>query len=192
MSEQNEELEVVTQDELEVLKQRADILGIAYHPSIGLQKLRAKVRQATEEREVPTPEEEVANELQTSGETEGEIRARKRREAAALVRVRVSCMNPNKKDYEGEFFSVGNGVVGTFTKYVPFNNEEGWHIPTIIYKDLKQRQCQIFINAKDNRGNAIRKAKLIKEFNVELLEPLTEEEMKELAHRQATAHSIDN
>ena len=189
MSENFEDQEAV-QDEVTSLKQRADMLGISYHPSIGLQKLRSKVRQALEEQENAEKEESVEY-VEGTGETPQEFQARKRREASALVRIRVSCMNPLKKEYEGEIFTAGNSVVGMFTKYVPFNNDEGWHVPTIIYKMIKERQCQIFVTAKDARGNRTSKAKLIKEFNVEVLPPLTPEELKELAERQAATHAID-
>lgn len=187
---ENFEDQDVTQDEMETLKQKADLLGISYHPSIGLQKLRSKVRQAmeeSEEREKQEKEEYVVG----TDETESEFRARKRREASALVRIRVSCMNPNKKDWEGEIFSVGNSIVGNFTKYVPFNNEDGWHVPQIILNQIRDRQCQIFVTARDNKGNRVSKAKLIKEFSVEVLPPLTPDELKELADRQAMSHSID-
>lgn len=190
MSEDKFEDQEVAQDELETLKAKADLMGISYHPSIGLQKLRSKVRQAIEESN-SIQEQENETYSEGSGETEGEFRARKRREAAALVRIRVSCMNPNKKDWEGEIFTASNSVVGSFTKYVPFNNEEGWHVPQIILNQIKERQCQIFVTVRDNKGNRVTKGKLIKEFNVEILPPLSPEELKELADRQAMAHSID-
>jgi len=100
-------------------------------------------------------------------------------------------MNPNKKEWEGEMFTVSNSVVGTFKKYVPFNNEDGWHVPTIIYKMLKDKQCQIFHTVKNSRGAKVRKGKLIKEYAIELLPDLTLPQLQELAQKQALAHSID-
>ena len=45
----SEELnEVLEQDELSVLKARADLLGISYHPSIGVEKLRDKLNSVIE------------------------------------------------------------------------------------------------------------------------------------------------
>lgn len=171
--------------ELDSLKARADMLGISYHPSIGVDKLREKVSAAmaaTSEQDKPT---------QPVAETENEARSRHVREASELVRIRVSCMNPNKKEWDGEIFTVGNSVAGTFKKFVPFNVEEGWHVPRIIYNQLVERQCQIFVSHKDERGNSTRKSKTIKEFSVEVLPPLTAEELAELARRQAMAKSID-
>jgi hypothetical protein len=173
-------------DELTALKARADLLGISYHPSIGVEKLRDKVSAALAE-----PEEETAKPVVNGVETENERRARKKNEANTLIRVRVACMNPNKKEWEGEVITAGNSVVGTFKKYVPFNADEGWHVPQIIYNQLIQRECQVFVTTRDARGNTSRKGKLIKEFAVEVLPQLTQKELDELARRQAMAKSID-
>lgn len=169
-------------DELEVLKARADKLGIKYHPSISLAKLKEKV---SEELKEESPEEVVT--VKPGKETEVQLKARKRREANALIRIRVSCMNPNKKEWDGEIITTGNTNTGTIKKFVPFNSDEGYHVPHMIYEQLLQRQCQVFVTVKDNRGNKVRKGKLIKEFAVEVLPPLTEKELKELAQRQAMA-----
>jgi len=106
-------------------------------------------------------------------------------EASRLVRIRVANMNPNKRDWEGEMYTVSNAVVGTHKKYVPFNNDEGWHVPNIIVKHMQEKKCQIFFTKKDNRGNKTRHGKLINELNVEIMDPLTVPELKELAQRQA-------
>ena len=173
-------------DELTTLKARADLMGLDYHPSIGLDKLRAKVLAAQ------TPEvAEVLAPVKEAAETENEMRLRKKREANELVRIRVTCMNPNKKEWDGEIFTAGNSLVGSFTKFVPFNSDEGWHVPRIILNQIQQRQAQIFITVRDARGNAKREGKLIKEFAVEIMPALTEEELKDLAIRQAMSKSID-
>jgi hypothetical protein len=100
-------------------------------------------------------------------------------------------MNPAKKEWDGEIIAVGNSAVGTIKKYIPFNADEGWHVPKIIYDALVDRQCQVFTTVKDSRGNNLRKGKLIKEFSIEILPPLTKEELEELARRQALSRSID-
>ena len=172
----------VVPDELRLLKARADMMGIAYHPSIGVEKLREKLAATL----TPSDEKPVTQE-----ETESEYRGRKVREASELIRIRIACMNPAKREWQGEIIAVGNSLVGTFRKYVPFNADDGWHVPKIIYNFLVNRECQVFTSVKDGKGNLIRKGKLIKEFNIEVLPPLTKEELEELARRQAMAHSID-
>jgi hypothetical protein len=191
MSEQiDNDLQLSPADELAALKARADMMGISYHPSIGLEKLRDKVNGALTAK--PEDEEKPAVEVAPAGvETENQKRARLRREASRLVRIRVTCMNPAKAEWQGEIFSVGNSVVGSFTKYVPFNADEGWHVPEIILKALRERQCQVFYTVPDSRGNKVRKGKLIKEFAIEELPPLTKEELAELAQRQAMSKSVD-
>lgn len=125
------------------------------------------------------------------GESLQEYRLRKRNHAMALIRVNVTCMNPFKREWDGEIFTTGNALVGSVSKYVPFNSEDGWHVPRILYNFLRDRECQIFVTVTDNRQNKVRKGKMIKEFNLEVLEPLTPQELQELKERQALARSVD-
>ena len=176
-------------DELTLLKQRAQTLGIKFHPSIGLESLRSKVsaaltgEDAEEAAEEPVPEAPAA-------ESRIQMCDRLHKEASALVRVRVTCMNPNKKEWKGEIFTASNSIVGTFRKYVQFNTEEGWHVPQIILNMIKARQFQTFYTIKNERGVAVRKGKLVPEFAVEVLPPLTEKELLELSRRQALAGGV--
>lgn len=185
----NDSVELEVPDELTTLKARADRLGISYHPSIGLEKLKEKVNTTVTATEVKveTPEVTVSAE-----ESKEQRRKRKRLEANVLVRVRVTCMNPAKKEWEGELFTAGNSVVGSFTKYVPFNTDEGWHVPQIILNQIQQRMCQIFVSSKDDRGNTVRRGKQIKEFNVEIMPSLSEEDLRNLAQRQAMANGTSS
>lgn len=185
MSDIDNDDELIVPDELTSLKARADLLGISYHPSIGLEKLKEKVNAAVTASEAPV---ETPVEVDPAVETKEQRRMRKRKEANTLVRVRVTCMNPAKKEWEAELFTAGNSLVGSFTKLVPFNNDEGWYVPQIILNQIQQRMCQIFTTTKDERGNQIRKGKQIKEFNVEILPSLTPEELRDLAHRQAMSN----
>lgn len=183
--------ELQTPDELTTLKARADQMGITYHPSIKVEKLRekiaAKLAGEEEPKEPVTPDTGVS----TASESAAQLRVRKKREASELVRIRVTCMNPLKKEWDGEMFTCGNSLVGTIRKFVPFNADDGWHVPRIIYNMMVQRQCQVFKTEKDSRGNKTRKGKLIKEFAIEVLPQLTEAERLDLAQRQAMARSID-
>ena len=172
--------------ELETLKQRADMMGIKYHPNTGLDKLKAKINNALDGGE----ENKAIKELSTgdkeylTGEEFKRIQeSNKKRDINKLVRVRVTCMNPMKKEWEGELISVGSSKLGTFKKYIPYNVE--WHIPKIIYDHLKERKCSVFHTVKDARGQKVRKSKLVPEFSIETLPPLTTEELKDLAQRQA-------
>ena len=116
MSNETLEDDLIVPDELTSLKSRADLLGINYHPSIGVEKLREKIAAAMSD---PADKPETKE-----NETEGQKRQRQMQEASKLVRIRLTCMNPFKKDWDGEFFTVGNSVVGSYTKYVPFNSKD--------------------------------------------------------------------
>lgn len=174
-------------DELTTLKARADLLGVSYHPNIGVDKLREKVAAKLAEGDAPAAD---ASSVAAAEETEGQRRKRLRDEASALVRIRVTCMNPFKSEWEGEIITAGNRYAGTHKKYVPFNADEGWHVPRIIYNQLAQRQCQVFHTVTLPGGKKIRKGKLIKEFAIEVLPPLTKEELHDLAQRQAMAGGL--
>lgn len=181
-------------DELAALKARADLMTLSYHPNIGLEKLREKVNAAMADepkavKEVPKSKTEA---VEAAVETDTQRRLRKRREATALVRIRIQCMNPAKKEWPGEIISVGNSLVGNLTKFIPFTDaEDGWHVPRMLYKHLLERQCQVFITKTDARGNKSRVGKLIREFSIELLPDLTPEELHDLAQRQAMSKSVD-
>lgn len=183
--------------EIELLKERAKTLGVSFHPNIGLENLKTKIEEklgAKEENSENSSEEKVKATKENPGdvpeETKIETQVRLRKEAQKLVRVRITCMNPNKKEIEGEFFTASNSLVGTIKKFVPFDNSEGWMVPQIILNMIQERECQVFYTKKVN-GVKMRKGKLIKEFAVEILDPLTEKELKELADRQSKANSID-
>ena len=189
--EDTQEDKVDVQDELDALKARANLLGVKFHPSISLEKLREKVNAAVTSDGAATSEEEAKDPAEPKQETIGEKRKRLKTEALKLVRIRLTCLNPAKKEWDGEIITAGNSLIGSVKKFVPFNADDGWHVPHVIYQQLKERQCQIFYTATDARGNKVRKGKLIKEFAIEVLPPLTKEELDELARRQAMAKAID-
>jgi hypothetical protein len=179
---------IQTQDEMTLLKARATQMGIQFHPSIGVDKLREKIEAALSNK--PSSDEAPVAEVAVK-ETLNQKRLRLKQEALKLVRVRVTCMNPAKKDWEGEIFTVGNTAIGSVKKFVPFNADEGYHIPHCIFEMMKSRMCQVFVTGKSRNGVTTRQGKMIKEFAIEVLPQLTQEELDELARRQAMAKSID-
>lgn len=181
---------------LEALKARADLMGVKYHPSISFAKLSDKIAEhlsdnPPEDEKTQGVSDEPAAPVEAKPETENQKRSRLKREALALVRIRVTCMNPAKKEWEGELFTGGNSFIGSVTKFVPFNNDEGWHVPKIILNIMQSRQCQIFTTVRNHLGQAQRKSKMIKEFAIEVMDPLTPAELAELARRQAATKAID-
>jgi hypothetical protein len=174
-------------NELESLKARAKAMNIKHHPNIGLEKLKTLLNGLLD----PEPEDTVVAPTGVPKETRAQRTMRLRKDAHKLVRVIISCRHPDKTEWEGETFTASNSAVGSITKYVPFNNEEGWHVPQIILNMIRERECSVFQWKKTAGGNKIKKGKQIKEFSVTVLPALTGEELQELKEQQALARSID-
>jgi len=166
-------------NELTLLKERADFMGIKYHPSIGLDKLKEKVNDALISGKEPSPVKETAT----------QAKMRKIKEANRLVRVRVTCMDPNKKGWKGDFFTVMNPMIGTVKKFIPFNSV--WHVPAILLKQIKRKKRQEFYEVDTKFGLKVKRARMVPMFAVEELPPLTKDELEELARKQSLNRSID-
>lgn len=176
-----QELDLSPEAELAELKLRAKQIGLNVSPNIGLDKLREKVQEAL------TVETDGSVAVPNKRAVENAIKA----EAGKLVRVKIACLNPMKKEWPGELITASNDVVGTYSKFIPFNSDAAYHIPQIIFNVLQERVCQIFTTASLPNGEKTRKGKLIQEFNLQVLEPLTQAELAELAREQAARQSID-
>lgn len=164
------------QTELETLKERADLMGIKYSPNIGVDTLRDKVNAAL------TPKEEKGSVKVGSNRYTA-----LRNEAMKLVRVRVTNLNPSKKEYEGEFVRAGNRLVSA-SRMVPFESET--HIENILLNVLKNRQYCIVVHEKNSEGKKVPVRKMRKEFQIEVLDQLTPKELKDLAESQIKRNAI--
>lgn len=173
------------EEELIQLKQMATTMGIKFSPNIGLDKLREKVQQYN------LPDTEQEDDIPSVKQSEFQKNEAIRKECSRLIRIRVTCMNPDKKDWNGEIFTVRNAKVSEIKKFVPFNIEAGWHVPTIIYQMMKERKYVTHYEIKNAKGERVQRHKLVPEFNIEVLDPLTEEEIQELARQQAMSRSLE-
>lgn len=162
------------------LKNKAKTLGVTHSPNISAETLRERINEKMAELE---PVEEVVEPVKT--ETRQQRRLRLRREAAKLVRIRVTCMNPAKREWQGELFSVGNTAVGDYRRMVPFGVE--WHVEQIMLNMIQERKYQMFRTKRNAAGETYKEAEFVKEFAVEILPALTPTELKALAQRQAMA-----
>ena len=188
------------------MRERADALGLKYHHRANAKTIEAAINAhivATEGAALYPKEakmEQILNEITAPeggppayeepiseadfNKTEAGIRAKL---AGTLVRCRIQNMNTQKKDWPGEFVSVGSAKLGTFKKFIPFGSGEPYHVPRIIYNELKAKQCSQFYTVPGRGKDKIRKSKLINEYVVEELPPLTTQELKDLALQQAMA-----
>lgn len=122
------------------------------------------------------------------------LRQQQLKEQLRLVRIRIQCLDPKKKDLPGEIITLANEVIGTVRKYVPYGEvtDDGYHVPFIIYNYLQERQFLNIRTGKDRRtGTPTVTSSWAKEFAIEVLEPLTQEELNRLAASQAAAGSIN-
>lgn len=168
--------------ELDLLKQRADLMGIKYKANIGIDALKKKIEDVGISKEV-TP--------LSKADSEQALRQKIQSEQLALVRCRIYNLNPSKTDVPGEFITVANRYLGTVRKYIPFGEatQEGYHIPMVLFNDLRGRQFQQ-ITTKKIRGQVVQKTRMVPEYNLEVLPPLRKEELEELAVRQAANQSF--
>lgn len=174
--------------ELDLLKERAKKMGITFSNNIGLEKLREKVAEALKEDE---PEEkpepmDAARKLRLAAAAK---RKKVMDKAAKLVRVRITCHNPAKREWPGEIITAGNDTIGTFRKMVPFDGEP-YHVPQIILNVLEERQYQKFETIKLPNGETTRRGKLEKEFGITILPALTKKEIEDLASDQKKAGGV--
>lgn len=163
--------------ELALLKQRADDMNIKYSPNIGLKTLRDKVN----ERLQP-----VNSNIATASKIDRHNKIRK--EATKLIRVRVSNLNPNKKHSEGEFFRTGNSVITTIARFVPFESDT--HIENMLLTLLKQREYCIVVEKKNSEGKLVPIRQMRREFQIEVLPPLTQKELDDLSIAQSRRQSV--
>lgn len=181
-----------TQDttELDTLKSRADLMGISYHPNISAERLAQRIQDRLDNPEEDSEEAPKAKVAPKNLEVTASRKSTLRAEAMKLVRVNITCMNPAKREWENEHFTVGNSVVGTVSRVVPFNTSDGWHVEQILLNMIQARKCQVFVDVKRN-GVTVKESRLIKEFAVEILDPLTPKQLEELKRRQLMTEGKD-
>jgi hypothetical protein len=189
----------ITNPELTQVRAEADKLGVKYHHRAGVAKIQGLIDNHLPQTTSPVPAAVVKAEpvqrqvpkapvvLMTAKQFKDRKLAQQRLACTRLIRVRIQCMNPNKKDWPGEIISTGSAKLGTFKKYIPFNSPEPYHIPKIIFDVLSEKKCSVFYNETARLGHAVRKSRLVPEYAIEVLEPLTPEQLSELARTQALA-----
>lgn len=169
------------------LKKQADRLGITYKSNTSvatLQKAIKDVLEAPVGGEVELPK---VTATQTKSKTPEDYY----KEAMKLVRVIITPMESTKAtNLESEMFCAGNSVVGTVKRTIPFGTE--WHVEQILLNSIKEKKYQMFVTKKNAAGVTLTSAKLVNAYNISTLEPLTPEELDELADRQIRTRSLDD
>lgn len=229
--------------ELDMLKQRARLMGLTFSNNIGAEALNAKIQakldgdaaqQAAPEENDDEDHDEDQDENQeqddepvettqvksggaaaafssrdedvASARAAAEARAKRLssknkkmslrqrllRDAMKMVRVRITNLDPKKKDLPGEIITVANEYIGTVKKYVPFGEvtDNGYHIPHCIYTVLRSKKfLSIKVTKKNGREHV--ETQFAKEFALEVLPTLTVDELARLASAQLAAGSVE-
>ena len=187
-------------DELTLLKERAKVMGIPFSNNISLETLRKRVADKMEEKdEAPevnalTGDPEIAQAMVAKplNQQANAIALRKLVYAKQMrqVRVRITNMDPKKKDLPGEIWTVANEYLGTVRKFVPYGEQtdDGYHIPYCLYRLLDSKRFLHIRDVKDRTTGIVRQDKVwAKEFSLDVLPTLTQAELDRLAAAQAAA-----
>ena len=187
-------------DELTFLKERAKVMGIPFSNNISLETLRKRVADKMEGKdEAPevnalTGDPEIAHAMAAKplDKKANEVALRKLMYAKQMrqVRVRITNMDPKKKDLPGEIWTVANEYLGTVRKFVPYGEQtdDGFHIPYCLYRLLDSKRFLHIRDVKDRTTGIVRQDKVwAKEFSLDVLPSLTQGELDRLAAAQAAA-----
>ena len=196
----NPNAEAQAVDELTFLKERAKVMGIPFSNNISLETLRKRVADKMEGKdEAPevnalTGDPEIAHAMAAKplNQKANEVALRKLMHATQmrLVRVRITNMDPKKKDLPGEIWTVANEYLGTVRKFVPYGEQadDGFHIPYCLYRLLDSKRFLHIRDVKDRTTGIVRQDKVwAKEFSLDVLPTLTQGELDRLAAAQAAA-----
>lgn len=184
--------------ELAMLKNRARTMGINFSNNIGLDALKQKINEKLEPNTPSQTQPEQEPEFLTDPDNAPKARKLNLRqwvqqEQMKLVRLRITNLNPSKKDLPGEIFTISNEYLGNIKKYIPYGavTEDGYHVPFCIYKQLKARK---FLNVTTKKGaggqGIVIQQQWVPEFALEVLTPLTPEEIAVLAAAQTASNRL--
>jgi hypothetical protein len=181
-------------DELTLLKKRADVIGVPYKSNIGTDSLKKKIEDHLNPPTEPEEKEEavVSDRRKSRAEMDQDIRDNLYKTKMRMVRVRISNMNPAKADIEGEIITVANRFLGTVRKYIPFGEKTdgGYHVPQVLLDVLKSKKFQQ-VKTKKVKGQIVHSVRMVSEFSIDVLDPLTAEELSQLKDQQEAAQRLD-
>lgn len=196
----------VESDEKTLLMARARMMGLKISNNIGLDTLKAKIAehlsnehpeqaerhaQEIEKIERRVPPQIAAEALPVKPLTYQQKRDKLIREQMKLVRLRITCLDPKKKNLPGEIFTLANKYLGTVRKFVPFGEqtENGYHVPYCIYQMLKDRKFLHIRTIKTREGERT-ETSYVPEFALEVLPQLTPIDLQKLATAQTAAGNL--
>lgn len=172
------------------LKKQADRLGIQYKSNTSVATLQKAIQDKLEGTTAGSDSDAPVSQAATvggSGKTKEQIIA----EATKLVRVVITAMESTKaSNLDSEMFSAGNAIVGTISRTIPFGVE--WHVEQILLNTIKEKKFQLFTSKRNAQGVEITTARLVPAYSIVYLDPLTQEELDELAAQQLRTRSLED
>ena len=187
-------------DELTLLKERAKQMGISFSNNISLETLRKRIADKMEGKDEPevnplAGDSEIAAITAAPKKLDAKqnalaLRKLMHREQMKLVRVRITNMDPKKKDLPGEIWTVANEYLGNVRKMIPYGEQtdDGFHIPYCLFRLLQSKRFLHIRTVKDRvTGLERQENQWVKEFSLDVLPDLTKEELARLAAAQAAA-----
>lgn len=181
-------------EERALLMQRARMMGLNISNNIGLETLKQRIddhMNGKKESQENAPL--MKDPALPKTDKKKSLRQHLMEDAMKLVRIRIINLDPKKKDLQGEIITVANEYIGTVKKFVPFGEvtDNGYHVPNVIYKALKRRKFLNIRTRKDRKGQISVEQNWAQEFAIEVLPPLTEEEIRQLATAQLAAGTLN-
>ncbi len=182
-------------DERALLMQRARMMGLNISNNIGLETLKQRIEDHMNGKpDVVEKTPLMADPALPNAGKKKSLRQHLMEDAMKLVRIRITNLDPKKKDLQGEIITVANEYIGTVKKFVPFGEvtENGYHVPNVIYKALKRRKfLNIRVRKNGPRGQVAVEQNWAQEFAIEVLPPLSKEELQQLATAQLAAGTMN-
>lgn len=117
-----------------------------------------------------------------------------RRQAEKLVRVKVSNLDPTKKAYSAQAFGFSNSVVGTIRKVVPFDVDEGFHIPEVlldVIRNVKHRVTKYRTKIHGGSEVQIPYSVEVSSYGIEILPALSADELEVIKQRQLAQQTMN-
>ncbi len=183
---------------LEQLKELADKNGIEYRYNSGEELLKSKlvdhgidISQIKEDAPIKflsIRDSAEAPKAFSIRETPAETIKR----AMKQIHVEITCLHPDKQEYQGEIITVGNAVMPEKKMMVVYNHPT--HIPQIMYDVLLSKRHLVHLKKKSETAGFpdVNYTKLVPTYSIQVLPDLTIEEIEAIKLRQLATNSVDN
>ena len=195
--------------ELQHLRNIANKLNFSYHHMLGAEKLEQRLKDYCENNSISFEDisNEVLNEYKKEDKGEvlimikdkkmdlskvtfdelekshnKEVSDKRTKDALKLVRCMITCNNKNKTSYKGEIFAARNAVINEVKKFIPFGRPT--HVPQILLNVIKEKQYQTFVEETLPNGMKVNKPHLINEYNIQILDPISKDELEAIKRKQ--------